>query len=224
MPKRVDRDERRHRIAEALWRIACDRGLDGASLRDVAAEAGISLGQLQHYFRSKDEMLLFALDHIGELATRRIRARLEALPGVPAPRTLLRETMTEILPLDDRRRSGQLVEVAYVARAVHDERLRRRAQEGTPMLRTLLAGWIGQAVDRGEVAADRDPAAEAMALLCLVDGLTTYVLLEVLPPAEATALLDAHLDRLFSTPPSDTPHPDTPRSDTPRSGTGADSP
>ncbi|MFF8386933.1 TetR/AcrR family transcriptional regulator [Streptomyces kanasensis] len=85
MPKKVDHEARRLEIAEALWRIAGTRGLDGVSLRDVAAEADISLGRLQHYFRTKDEMLLFALRHINSLAEGRIRARLGALAAVQEP-------------------------------------------------------------------------------------------------------------------------------------------
>jgi AcrR family transcriptional regulator len=56
----VDREERRSRIAEAILRIAASRGLDEVSLRDVAAEAGVSMGQVQHYFSTKREMLMFA--------------------------------------------------------------------------------------------------------------------------------------------------------------------
>ncbi|GGP58101.1 TetR/AcrR family transcriptional regulator [Streptomyces abikoensis] len=198
MPKRVDHDERRHRIAEALWRIASERGLDGASLRDVAAEAGISLGQLQHYFRTKDDMLVFALGHISELAARRIGARVGSLAGDPSPRTLLRETLAEMLPLDDKSRTGQLVQIAYFVRAVHDERLRRHAKEGIPALREFFAAQIRRAKEGGDVAADRDPDTEAMLLISLVDGLTGYVLLDVLPGEEALRLVDAHLDRLFT--------------------------
>ncbi|MFC4516120.1 TetR/AcrR family transcriptional regulator [Streptomyces ehimensis] len=198
MPKRVDHDERRHRIAEALWRIASERGLDGASLRDVAAEAGISLGQLQHYFRTKDDMLVFALGHISELAARRIGARVGSLAGDPSPRTLLRETLAEMLPLDDKSRTGQLVQIAYFVRAVHDERLRRHAKEGIPALREFFAAQIRRATEGGDIAADRDPDTEAMLLISLVDGLTGYVLLDVLPGEEAMRLVDAHLDRLFT--------------------------
>ncbi|MCC3779545.1 TetR/AcrR family transcriptional regulator [Streptomyces sp. UNOB3_S3] len=198
MPKRVDHDERRHRIAEALWRIASERGLDGASLRDVAAEAGISLGQLQHYFRTKDDMLVFALGHISELAARRIASRVGALAGEdPSPRTLLRETLAEMLPLDDKSRTGQLTQIAYFVRAVHDERLRRHAKEGIPALREFFADRIRRAVERGDVAPGRDPDTEAMLLIALADGLSGYVLLDVLPGDEAMRLVDAHLDRLF---------------------------
>ncbi|MFI9200261.1 TetR/AcrR family transcriptional regulator [Streptomyces sp. NPDC053048] len=198
MPKRVDHDERRRRIAEALWRIATTRGLDGASLRDVAAEAGISLGQLQHYFRSRGDMIIFALDHINELAGRRIRERIGALGDVPSPRAILRESVAEMLPMDDKSRSGNLVQIAYFMQAVHDERLRGHAKEGVPLLRGMFADQIRRAMDRGEVAADRDPETEAMLLICLVDGLTSFTLLDVQTPEQAMALAEAHLDRLFT--------------------------
>ncbi|MEV4873270.1 TetR/AcrR family transcriptional regulator [Streptomyces syringium] len=198
MPKRVDHEERRQKIAEALWRIACERGLDGASLRDVAAEAGISLGQLQHYFSSKDDMLVFALDHISTLAARRIGERVHALAEAPAPRDILRESAVEMLPLDDNSRTGNLVQIAYFVRAVHDERLRRHAKEGIPALRGLFAHQIREGIARGEVAADRDPDTEAMLLIALIDGLTNYTLLEVVSGTEALRLVDAHLDRLFT--------------------------
>ncbi|MCD9141653.1 TetR/AcrR family transcriptional regulator [Streptomyces albireticuli] len=197
MPKRVDHEERRARIAEALWRIACARGLDGASLRDVAAEAGISLGQLQHYFASKDDMLVFALEHISDLAARRVGERLRGLSGEPSPRDVLLGSVREMLPLDDKSRTGHLVQIAYFVRAVHDERLRRHAKEGVPGLRAFFAGQVREGQARGEVAADRDPEVEAALLIALVDGLASYAVLEVWSAEEALGLVAGHLDRLF---------------------------
>ncbi|GAA3062344.1 AcrR family transcriptional regulator [Streptomyces olivoverticillatus] len=199
MPKRVDHDERRHRIAEALWRLASSRGLDGTSLRDVAAEAGISLGQLQHYFSSKGEMLLFALEHINKLAEARVLERVVPLPEEDrSPRRVLRESIAEMLPLNEESRTGNLVQIAYFVRAVHDERLRRHAREGIPALREFFAGQLRIAAQRGEIAAGRDAETEAMLLIALADGLTSYALLDVHSPGEALRLLDAHLDRLFT--------------------------
>ncbi|MFD9224291.1 TetR/AcrR family transcriptional regulator [Streptomyces sp. NPDC060064] len=201
MPKKVDHEARRLEIAEALWRIASTRGLDGVSLRDVAAEADISLGRLQHYFRTKDEMLVFALRHINVLADRRIRERIDAvvsdLDEEPPPRTVLRECLAGMLPLDDKSRVGTLVGAAYFARAVHDERLRAEAREGIPKLAEFFAGLLRRAMERGEVSADRDPDDEAMLLISLVDGLTAYTLLEVHTPERALSLLDLHMARLF---------------------------
>ncbi|MGA4956539.1 TetR/AcrR family transcriptional regulator [Streptomyces lavendulocolor] len=222
MPKKVDHEARRLEIAEALWRIASTRGLDGVSLRDVASEADISLGRLQHYFRTKDEMLLFALRHINSLADQRIRERIGALaagPGSgtgmgtgpsaeseaeadqgPPPRAVLRECLMGMLPLDEKSRVGTLVGAAYFARAIHDERLREEAREGIPRLAEFLAGLLRSARERGETAGGRalDPYTEAMLLISLVDGLTAYTLLGVQTGEEAAQRLDAHLDRLFA--------------------------
>ncbi|MER6997656.1 TetR family transcriptional regulator C-terminal domain-containing protein [Streptomyces sp. NPDC000410] len=201
MPKKVDHEERRREISQALWRIASTRGLDGVSLRDVAAEAGVSLGRLQYYFRSRDEMLVFALRQINQLADQRIRERIEKaaaeLTEQPPPRFVLRECLAGMLPLDEHSRIGQLVAAAYFARAVHDERLRGEAREGIPKLRDFFAGLLRQAAERGELPTGRDFDEEAMILISLVDGLTAYTLLHVHTPEEALRLLDRHLDRLF---------------------------
>ncbi|MFF9627602.1 TetR/AcrR family transcriptional regulator [Streptomyces fradiae] len=204
MPKKVDHEARRLEIAEALWRIASTRGLDGVSLRDVAAEADISLGRLQHYFRTKDEMLVFALRHINTLADRRIRGRVGAIAArlgqEPPPRAVLRECLVGMLPLDGKSRVGALVGAAYFARAVHDERLRGEAVEGIPRLAEFFAGLLRSAGERGELAAGRslDPYTEAMLLISLVDGLTAYTLLGVQTGEEALERLDAHLERIFA--------------------------
>ena len=197
MPKQVDHGARRREISEALWRIASTRGLAGVSLRDVAAQAGISLGQLQHYFTTKDEMLVFALDYIGQLAESRVRSRIKAMADSPSPRDVLRATLMEMLPLDDKSRTGILVNIAYFVRALSDERLQVHAKEGIPALRSFFAEQISLAIQRGEVAPERDPEREAMLMISLVDGLTTYALLDVLTPTDALKLIDYHLGNLF---------------------------
>ncbi|MFE7612488.1 TetR/AcrR family transcriptional regulator [Streptomyces celluloflavus] len=200
MPKKVDHEARRQEISGALWRIASTRGLDGASLRDVAAEAGISLGRLQHYFRTKDEMLAFALRRINQLAGDRIRASIEAAGAEPSPRPVLRACLAGMLPLDAKSRIGTLVGVAYFARAVHDEQLRAEARDGIPVLRAFFADQLRLAAERGELAPERATEDEAMLLISLVDGLSTYILLDVHGPQQALELLDLHLANLFGSP------------------------
>ena len=56
--------------------------MEAASLRAVAAEAGVSMGAVQHYFTTTDEMLLFALDYGNDLLAARIpRLLAERQPG-----------------------------------------------------------------------------------------------------------------------------------------------
>ncbi|MFH8344540.1 TetR/AcrR family transcriptional regulator [Streptomyces sp. NPDC018045] len=208
MPKKVDHEARRREISQALWRIASTRGLEGASLRDVAAEAGISLGRLQHYFRTKDEMLVFALRHIEALAQQRIRERIEALDEEPTPRVVLRACLTGMLPLDEQSRTGFLVGVAHFHRAVHDPSLRTDARDGIPKLRSFFAAQLRLAIQRGEVPPERDADDEAMLLISLADGLSTYILLDVHTPEKAVQLLDLQLSKLFAGVERDAaPHP-----------------
>jgi AcrR family transcriptional regulator len=56
--------------------LAATRGLEAVSLRHVATEAGVSTGMVQHYFRTKDEMMTFAL----EMVMDNIQARATADP------------------------------------------------------------------------------------------------------------------------------------------------
>ena len=56
--------ERRTRIVEAAVVLFAEKGFDGTSTADICRAAGISTGNLFHYFRSKQEVFhaLFELD------------------------------------------------------------------------------------------------------------------------------------------------------------------
>lgn len=60
------------RILDAAARCLVHRGYAGTSLRQIAAEAGVALGLLHYYFRSKDDLLL-------ALVSRTIRRNIESL-------------------------------------------------------------------------------------------------------------------------------------------------
>ena len=68
---RIDSESRRRELGEALWRVVVREGIDAASVRKVAAEAGVSAGSLRHLFPSQSELLAFAMQLIvDEVATR----------------------------------------------------------------------------------------------------------------------------------------------------------
>jgi len=63
--------QRRAEICEAFRRCARRDGLNGASNRKVAREAGISLSMLHHYFESREEMVeQFVQDQLEEFDAR----------------------------------------------------------------------------------------------------------------------------------------------------------
>ncbi|MCZ6649798.1 MAG: helix-turn-helix domain containing protein, partial [Acidobacteria bacterium] len=55
-------DARRLEILRAAGRIFRQRGYSQAGMRDIAAAADISSGNLYHYFRGKHEILYFCQD------------------------------------------------------------------------------------------------------------------------------------------------------------------
>ncbi|MHC9292423.1 TetR/AcrR family transcriptional regulator [Mycobacterium sp. LTG2003] len=197
MPKQVDHRERRETIARALWRVVDQRGVQRLSLREVAAEAEMSHGQLQHYFASRQELLSFAMDFAAEQTAQRVARGLQALGAAPHPRDVLRLTLIEMLPLHDDARATSRMNAAYVLEALHDNLIRDRAREGLRQGREQVKDLIAQAISDGKIAGGRDANIETDRILALT-GLTPLLDLDVINPAEALAAIDRHLDELFT--------------------------
>lgn len=200
VPKRVDRDARRRAIAAALWRVAIRQGLEEVSLRHVAAEAGVSMGMVQHYFAGKDEMLFFALETLNDHVTQRVAANIHALPDPDDPRALIRLVLAEMLPLDEERRADAIVGFAFLAQAAVHPKIAGILRASVSQLEEFVSGQIRRAQEAGEVPGDLDVVRESVMLLALMDGLTAHILAGQRSPEEALAVLDAYLGRLFSPP------------------------
>jgi AcrR family transcriptional regulator len=197
VPKQVDHDQRRVQIAEALQRLTTRAGLEGVSLRQVAAEAGMSMGSVQHYFGTKDEMLRYALEHRHRLRTARITAKVLA-EGPPTPRSILRTCLVEILPRDPESEGDYLIGVAYFIRALADPAMGKAFGEGMPELLAFFADQIRQAQKAGDVPASADPVTEASILWAIADSQSSEILMGHRTPDEAVSTVDYYLDRLFS--------------------------
>lgn len=195
MPKQVDHERRRADIAAAVWRVTVEEGLPAVSMRRVADVAGVSLGQVQHYFASKDDLLMVAVELIGERFTSRTAA---ARPADPTPLANARALLVQMLPLDEERMVEAHVGSAFLAYATHSPRIAEFVRAGFVWAADLLVGWIEEGRRAGQVAASRDPRREARTLLALVDGLAAHTLVGHHTPAEAEEALDAHLADLFA--------------------------
>ncbi|KIA61314.1 TetR/AcrR family transcriptional regulator [Nocardia vulneris] len=194
MPKQVDHDERRALIARALWRVVDERGVFRLSMREVAQAAGMSLGQLQHYFASREAMLSFAVDFAGEQTGLRVQ---QALGTDPHPRAALRVLLTELLPLRPEARATSRLHAAYVLVALHDPAVHDRAREGLLRGRDLVEQLVRRAITDGEIADERDPVLETDRLLALT-GFTSLLELGVVTPEQVFAAIDQHLQELFA--------------------------
>ena len=199
MPTRVDHERRRRQIAEALLQIAATRGLQAASMREVAAEAGVSLRLVQYYFSTKEQLLLGSLPYLGERLTARVQARLAALGSPPSPRQVVEGILLAVLPTDEESRAIRRTYDAFYALVLTDPGLAERNTASDPdALERLLARQLGAAQEAGQVTADHDAGQVAAGLLALTNGLGASVIGGQRDGDAASAVLRYHLDRLFT--------------------------
>jgi AcrR family transcriptional regulator len=197
MPKRVNHDERRRQIAAAVWRIAADQGLDAVNMRDVAAEAGVSLRLVQYYFETKHNLLVLALRYLNERSEQRAAARIAATPGATSSRVVLREVLMEFLPIDEEHRDTLRVYLAYYVRSLNDPELAAVFLNDEQPLEELVAGMLDQAHDAGELVSRVNARHEADLIVSGVNGLGIDLLHGRRQLDDVVAVIDYHLARLF---------------------------
>lgn len=181
----------RERVLDALMSITAERGLDEVTIREVAATAGVSIGTVQYYCRSKDEMLRVAFEHVSE----RFLARVEAIPRKGTVRSVLRKAVLEFLPLDDHRRTESRVYLAFAARAAVSPQLALVQRNLLGELRRQCVDTFALAKQRGQTPQDLDPRRAGAVLAALIDGLLLHLLTDAgLSKRAALAAVDDLLD------------------------------
>ncbi len=157
MPKRVDHDQRRRHIAEALLRIAEERGLQHASMREVAAAAEVSVRLVQYYFHTKDELLLAALGYLAEDLGARVTSRIKELGSPPTPRDVVYGTLTAILPTDAESVRLTRTYAAFYSLVLAEPHLTKHGTTYPDLLERLLGKQLRAACEAGTARADLDP-------------------------------------------------------------------
>lgn len=198
MPRRVDHDERRAHLTAALLRIASTRGLQAVSMREVAAEAGVSLRVVQYYFTDKRTLMLSGVTELAARLDRRVRERAATIgTGLP-PRTVFDVVLGAILPTDDDSRADQLAWTAYYAAGLTDPAEAVDGRYAPDALERWLTGVLAKAVEAGDVRGDVDPRVEVVGLLALTNGLVSSVLGQQRDVDDALRVVRYRLDRLFT--------------------------
>jgi AcrR family transcriptional regulator len=203
MPKIVDHEERRAELASAAWRLAAREGLEAITVRGVAAEAGLSTGAVVHYFRDKEELILFAFETIVQRVGRRWALAAEQATD---PLELARVQVMEGLPLDAERRAEFRVWFSFLGLAFTRPAFARAQRVAYRGWRGRLAATLGDAQKQGQIDASLDCEREATALVALVDGLAVQACFEprTMTSDRLLELVDARLDALRTGPESRT--------------------
>lgn len=194
MPKIVDHAERRREVLDATWRVIAREGLDAATTRRIAEEAGYSIGVLTHYFQDKEDILVSAHRLAFAQARDRILAATREQQGLQA----LRAAMHEALPLDEERHLEAQVDVSFLGQTVGNDHLREIRSASHAGSRTLWRGFITQAQDAGEVDQEQDAELLVDEVLVLVEALSVQAIIDParMTPAHQVVLVDRLLERI----------------------------
>ncbi|TCN49062.1 TetR family transcriptional regulator [Rhodococcus sp. SMB37] len=148
------------RLAAALLEVAARSGLESASVREVASQAGVSIGAVQHHFPTKDEMLAYSFRALAD----RVLTRLATVdPDIDPTRTLF-AALSQLLPLDDQRGSEAHVMAAFAVRAATSPSL---SSIRSSVLFTIRTGLAIVLIRMGTP----DPETRAALLVAAVNGL-----------------------------------------------------
>ena len=194
MPKRVDPGERREAIAEAVYEVIGERGWDAVTLRDVASAAGVSMGQVQHYFSTKTDMLIFALTHMRVRVLARLQRQLAGLPQPVTQRDQIQAAIRVMLPLDEPGRQEAAVNIAFFSAATVTPEYARELRDGYTRQLAYAREQFTAASAAG-LLRDGWTRKETEALYFLVQGLIGPVLIGQLAPEVALDVLDHQLSR-----------------------------
>jgi AcrR family transcriptional regulator len=171
VPRRIDIEKRKERLAEAVWTTIRERGIGAVSVRTVAAEAGVAVGSLRHVFPTRAELLRFS----AELMVRRATDRVLATPRSGDPVEDATALLLHMLPLEPDSRAELEVNIALIAESPalpEVVTIRDHAHHQLGVLCERVVAMLAAGV--GEVAATR----EARRLHAIVDGIALHLLME----------------------------------------------
>ena len=191
---RVDSEQRRRQLAEALWRVVLRDGIEAASVRKVAAEACLSAGSLRHVFPSQSELLAFAM----QLVVDEVRGRIADVEPSHDVTQAVERRLETLLVLDPETRAVFDVWLAFSTRARVDPSLRPLRDETHGQVRELCRASVEALGVAGRARPDLDAAREAERLHALVDGLAMHATLdpETTTPNRQVEILNRHLESL----------------------------
>ena len=185
-------------LTDALGRVAVHDGLAGVTIRHVAAEAGVSVGLVQHYFASKEDLLLAALFDVAARVRNRLDRAIDSLGPAATERDRLRATLLEFVPLDAEGRTIATLFRAFDAGGVNDPQTTRAEAAAVPRgFDVLMRHRLEAAREAGELEPDVVISQEALTYMMLVLGLGDALLADALTPARAIEIIDYILERSF---------------------------
>jgi AcrR family transcriptional regulator len=114
MPRKVDHDERRRQVLDIACRVIESEGMDAATVRRVAQEAGCSTTVVSHYFANKHQLLELTYRRASEGAKKKVLEVLDRAPGD------IEACLEALLPMDESRHRDWHIWFSFWGMAIGD--------------------------------------------------------------------------------------------------------
>lgn len=194
MPKIVDHEKQRHIVAQAALRVIQKFGLEQATVRNIAKEAGLSVGSMRHYFSTQVELFAFCMDLYAQRVQKRVAELTVEKPFLPD----LKQLLLQFLPVDEERTKEMEVWFLFNSKVMIYPELKKVNEEMQNGLYRTAEFVIETLVESNLAKSGLDAALEAEKLYALVDGLAIHQLMQPgrLSPERLEYLLNQHLSSL----------------------------
>ena len=168
MPKVVNHDERRRELGIALLEVLAKDGIDGVSVRTVAAQAGWSRGVIEHYFPTRDDLLLYAY----RLALHREYELAMKEPVGDDPLDRLLSVLIRALPIDVESSLDYRIFLGLLGRLADNPELAASLASDHAEYEARVVEATEAAIEAGAIRAAMPADALARYLTTYLDGLT----------------------------------------------------
>ena len=199
--QKAPEEARREQILGAAYDVALRTGIDGVTLRAVAAEAALSHGLVAFYFKQKDQLIGALLDRV--LATTALRHVSEDVARLPhAPDRLGALLQQELARLAHEPRDIRLF-LEYWALGVRDAAIREKIGEALERYRAAFRSLAEEMLPAGAPhPTEVTPTALAAIAVSLVTGCAVQAMSDPVGFDTASYLAAARglIERLGSSP------------------------
>ncbi len=186
-------DVRREELIAATLRVISERGFDSTTVRDIAHEAGASLGSVNYYFKSKDELLRVAVAE----SDRQFRIRVREVVGDTTGAAAKLDRVAELCFPAGGDGPDWAVFIDFWQQASRHDSFRAIFEAANAEWIEFVVGVMTAGVAAGELVIPGSIEDEAMALTAMIDGLALHSrVTQHIDAATACRLVKAQIDQL----------------------------
>lgn len=189
-PQQLRAKRTRRQLLAAARRVFAEEGYPGATVDDIAREAGCSKGAYYFHFASKEDILLALVDDWTRDRSQRL---VEAADGSRSPEAVLIDMLEALFSPQASEGREQRLLLEFWSQGERNPTVGRRLARAQRSWRRLLVQAFSRAQEAGAFASDVAPEEAAAVALALHHGLVVQACLRVSTGASARGRASAAL-------------------------------